>query len=160
MHIPTLEGESWRQVPGSGNYWVSSLGRVWSRPRERTRGGLLNPVVVKSGALTGRQLAMIDQKNRLVHQLVAEAFRGPRPEGMETRHLDGDMANNRADNLVYGTHADNVRDSIAHGTHNQVAKTRCPKGHLLADDYRNRRGSRVCRPCANRQSREYRARQR
>lgn len=163
MQIPTEQGEEWRPVPGSSVYWVSSLGRVWSQPRERTRGGVLAPTVDKTGGARGRQFVMIGQRRKLVHQLVAGAFHGPRPEGMETRHLDGDKTNNRADNLTYGTRAENMQDAVEHGTHfslRQVTKTHCPKGHPLVSDYRNRRGSRVCRPCANRQSREYRARRR
>lgn len=101
---------------------------------------------------------MIDQRNRLVHQVVAEAFHGPRPAGMETRHRDGDVLNNRSDNLVYGTHGDNMDDAVRHGTHHQTRKTQCPKGHPLPEPVRGRR--RVCRPCANRQSRESRARKR
>lgn len=36
-----------------------------------------------------------------VHELVAEAFNGPTPAGMEVYHLDGDRRNNRLDNLGY-----------------------------------------------------------
>lgn len=44
-----------------------------------------------------------------VHILVAEAFLGPRPGGMEEcRHLDGDKLNNRADNLRWGTRPGNA----------------------------------------------------
>lgn len=113
-----------------------------------------------SAGHSGRLLAMIDQRTRLVHQVVAEAFHGPRPAGLETRHLDGDLLNNRSENLAYGTHGDNVADSVLHGTHPNASKAECPVGHPLDDGYRNRRGARVCRPCANRQSRESRARQR
>jgi hypothetical protein len=53
---------------------------------------------------------------RRVHALVCEAFHGPRPEGQEVRHLDGNPANNNASNLRWGTHSENVIDSINHGT--------------------------------------------
>lgn len=54
--------------------------------------------------------------NRNVHNLVAEAFLGPRPEGQLVRHLDGNKRNNTLDNLAYGTGSQNVADSIKHGT--------------------------------------------
>jgi len=53
-----------------------------------------------------------DGKNRTyeVQRLVALAFLGPRPEGHETRHLDGNRLNNRLDNLAYGTRSQNQLD--------------------------------------------------
>lgn len=60
----------------------------------------------------------IDGKRRMiyVHKLVALAFHGERPKGMEIRHLDGNGSNNRADNLSYGTKTQNMRDKFQHGT--------------------------------------------
>ena len=49
-----------------------------------------------------------------VHRLVLEAFVGPMPEAMETRHLDGNPANNCLDNLRYGTRAENEADKRLH----------------------------------------------
>lgn len=51
-----------------------------------------------------------------VHALVLEAFVGPRPEGMECRHLDGDPTNNALANLAWGTRAENIADKRRHGT--------------------------------------------
>jgi hypothetical protein len=54
----------------------------------------------------------------LVHRLVLEAFVGPRPPGMECRHFpDRNPANNRLENLSWGTRAENAQDRIRHGTH-------------------------------------------
>lgn len=52
-----------------------------------------------------------------VHQLVADAFLGPCPEGLQVRHLNGVPSDNRPDNLRYGTHHDNARDRQVHGTY-------------------------------------------
>lgn len=41
---------------------------------------------------------------------------GPRPDGLECRHLDGNPANNRLLNLKWGTRTENVHDSMLHGT--------------------------------------------
>lgn len=56
--------------------------------------------------------------HKYVHKLVAKAFvRNPRPDIYNVvRHIDGDVENNCADNLEWGTQLDNVRDSIYHGT--------------------------------------------
>src|SRR5690349_2236712 len=37
--------EEWRWIPGIPNYKVSNLGRVWSKPRPHTSGGILSPRV-------------------------------------------------------------------------------------------------------------------
>jgi hypothetical protein len=57
-----------------------------------------------------------------VHRLVAWAFLGPRPEGMQIRHLDGNKMNNFIENLVYGSAKDNSQDKVAHGTSNKGEK--------------------------------------
>ncbi len=72
----------------------------------------------KSGS--AKYLTVILSRNGLprafsVHSLVCLAFRGPRPEGFEVRHLDGNARNNRADNLQYGTKIENAADREAHG---------------------------------------------
>jgi hypothetical protein len=54
--------------------------------------------------------------NRLIHRLIAEAFHGPCPEGMECCHNDGNRSNNRADNLRWDTRTNNHADRIQHGT--------------------------------------------
>ena len=52
-----------------------------------------------------------------VHQMVAEAFIGPKPLGLEVRHLDGNRLNNHSCNLAYGTRRQNMLDAMKHGTH-------------------------------------------
>jgi len=53
---------------------------------------------------------------RRVHQLVLEAFIGPRSPGQITRHLNGCRADNRLENLTWGTHKENEFDKDRHGT--------------------------------------------
>jgi hypothetical protein len=50
-----------------------------------------------------------------VHVMIARAFRGPCPEGLECRHLDDDKLNNRIENLVWGTPKENGQDKVANG---------------------------------------------
>ena len=92
-----------------------------------------------------------EDKTRTVHSLVAEAFIGARPEGMEICHSDGDPTNNHLDNLRYGTPSDNTLDKVRHGTHNNAVKTHCPLGHeLFAENIRasqSRLGWRQCLAC-------------
>jgi hypothetical protein len=67
-----------------------------------------------------------------VHSLVALAFLGPCPEGLECCHWDGDPGNNRPGNLRWDTSSANLLDRQRHGTDWQRNKVRCPWGHVLA----------------------------
>jgi hypothetical protein len=58
-----------------------------------------------------------------IHTLVLTAFVGPCPEGMECLHGDGNPANNRLDNLRWGTRSENQQDAVSHGSHNRAVLT-------------------------------------
>jgi hypothetical protein len=47
------------------------------------------------------------------HHVVAEAFIGPRPDGLEVNHINGVRDDNRPENLEYVTHLANVHDAVA-----------------------------------------------
>lgn len=129
------------------NYIVSDCGDVIS-----PRGRKLSPYIGDRG---GHLRVDLPGRRVFVHQLVAEAFIGPRPDGQEVRHLNGDPADNRVQNLAYGTRSQNVADAIRHGTYrNAIAeknaeKTHCPRGHEYDDSntYLAPSGRRFCRAC-------------
>lgn len=84
-----------------------------------------------------------------VHRIVMRAFAGPRPEGLEVRHLDGDPTNNGLTNLAYGTPLENASDQRLHGTNFNSRKTHCPRRHEYdtANTYWRPEGGRRCRRC-------------
>lgn len=154
MGRPDLPGELWRPIVGyEGQYEVSTLGRVWSVERAvsngksaRKAGGmLLSPLKSRRGYLV---VTLPPAKTRNVHRLVSEAFIGPRPPGMKTRHLDGNILNCSLANLEYGTGKQNKLDQVEHGTHANANQTHCPANHEYteANTYRWR-GKRYCRAC-------------
>jgi hypothetical protein len=54
---------------------------------------------------------------KYVHQLVLEAFHGPRPHpDWQSRHLNGNRTDNRSDNLAWSDRATNEADKDLHGT--------------------------------------------
>ena len=118
--------EEWRPVAGyEGMYSVSDAGRVRSEPRTVERRGAhaqrLSGRVLAQGAHPGGYRIVtfsVGGKLRtvLVHKLVLEAFKGPRPVGLEARHLNGCADDNRAINLEWGTPLDNADDRQQHGT--------------------------------------------
>src|SRR5688572_33310467 len=112
--------EVWHPVVGAvGFYEVSDLGRIRSIDRvvrggngrsRRHKGRLISPSRVPAGHLTLTLSLGERRKSDWLHWLVAAAFLGLCPEGMEVRHLDGNPANNRLTNLAYGTRSDNAFD--------------------------------------------------
>jgi hypothetical protein len=134
-------------------YRVSSLGRIYSVPRPRTKGGLLAVKIGKRGYPAVTLVREGRQVTREVHLLVAAAFLGPRPPGTEVRHDDGNSLNPNASNLLYGTRSENNRDAVRHGTHPKTRKTHCPQGHPYDDaNTMLYRGHRYCRACHNARS--------
>lgn len=117
--------EIWRSVIGwEGLYEVSDQGRVRSLRRD-TR--TMSPGRKGSGYLYVNLARGGARRTRHVHRLVLEAFVGPCPAGCETRHLDGDPANNRLENLAWGTSAENKQDQRRHGTVVQGEARSCAK---------------------------------
>lgn len=122
--------EIWRPVVGFEKaYEVSDQGRVRSIDRsytKKTKGGAIATVqhkgrVLKPGFNVGGYLIVGlyyggENRSRPIHSIVAEAFIGTRPVGLEVRHLDGNKLNCRAENLKYATHTENEADKRKHGT--------------------------------------------
>lgn len=88
---------------------VRSLDRVVhyeTRPPMKLRGKMLRPGL----ASTGYRSVSLCGKSRNVHELVAAAFIGPRPDGCVIDHIDADRTNNHFSNLRYVTQMVNMRN--------------------------------------------------
>ena len=132
--------EQWLPVVGyEGYYEVSNLGRVRSLER-RVRNGhngatrlvrarILQPSRCSATGHVGVTLSR-DSKYRTfkVHLLELIAFKGPRPPGMETRHIDGVADNNELSNLAWGTREENVADRLKYDE--QAQGERCGSAKL------------------------------
>ena len=149
---------SWLPAVGHPGYEVSDEGDVRSVDRvvqtstgpRRYSGQILSQSINEHGYL----YVEIGK----VHQLVCEAFHGPRPEGMEVRHGNGWKPDNRALNLSWGTRPENTLDQVEHGTHNNARKTHCKRGHELSPvntrlTPQGWRSCRICERIRNRQNR-------
>lgn len=126
----TMEEEVWKAVYGfEGRYEASSFGRIKSvsRPMRNhnaewiSSDRILNPSANNAGRKSVCLYKGRKQFMRLVATLVAEAFIGPRPPGMECCHNDGNSSNNQYQNLRWDTRTSNEADKIAHGTSNRGA---------------------------------------
>lgn len=115
--------EVWRAVVGyEGCYEVSDKGRVRSITRILTSGKLRKGCLrkLRPNAVSGYYEVMLSWANELsmkrVHLLVLEAFKPPRPTGMEGCHRNGQKADNSGENLRWGSKASNQEDKEKHGT--------------------------------------------
>lgn len=124
--------EQWRSVVGfDGYYEVSDQGclRSCDRTIPITGGGDSYGAI---RALRGRPLPLRPRPdgyvpcslskdglrgNYFVHRLVAVAFVGPCPDGMEVAHQNGVRSDNRRENLAYASRSENNRQKVEHGTH-------------------------------------------
>src|SRR5688572_13845909 len=98
--------EDWKPVVGyEGRYEVSNLGRIRSVPRRRVPSPLdIKAFPTPKGYL---KVSLTDASGKAcsksVHSLVLTTFVGPRPDGREAAHLDGNPANNDLRNLIWAT---------------------------------------------------------
>ncbi len=117
--------EIWQDIPGySGMYQASTHGRIRSVDRVAMRkhrhgghaewhykGRILQARPKESGHLN---VSLGAHNTKKVHRLVLETFVGFCPMGMECLHIDGNPANNRIENLRWGTRFENKADERKH----------------------------------------------
>jgi hypothetical protein len=104
-------------VPGFPHYRVWDDGVVESCRRSRR---IVPWYPLKPQANKDRYQAVTLRREgrsitRCVHRIALEAFVGPRPEGMQACHADGNSRNNRLENLRWDTAKANTADANRHG---------------------------------------------
>lgn len=133
--------ERWLPVVGyEGAYEVSDQGRVRSLDRlqriSRSRDGRMPHLRDLEGRVRQQSLnsngycqvnLSLDGRRHIarVHVLVLEAFTGPRPDGMEGCHGNGERTDNRLVNLRWDTRESNFLDRARAG---KAKRTHCDRG--------------------------------
>jgi hypothetical protein len=114
----------WRECKGFPGYEVNNFGEVrrGGQPRQAYRTNL-GYKALKIQTPSGR-------KHCLVHVLVAEAFHGPRPPGMQVDHINHQRDDNRAANLRWLSRSDNLLRRVAPNLGGKPPK----RGTRLSDD--------------------------
>ena len=112
---------NWANVVGwEGIYEVSDCGCVRRKETQR--------ILKRSPDSSGYPKVMLSNGERKkcarVHILVAEAFLGKRPQGMQVNHKNSDRADARAKNLEWVTPQENT----VHGYMRPERRAACPRG--------------------------------
>lgn len=96
-----------KQIPGFSAYRVNKYGKIWSDKRNR----FLKPTIQRGYKGVYLTSDKGGQKNKKVHQLMAMAFLGHKPDGttrVVVDHVDNNPLNNRLDNLQLISNRENV----------------------------------------------------
>jgi hypothetical protein len=113
------KSEEWRSVDGyEGIYEVSDLGRLrraYRGPKTQGRHRLIRAYPNRNGYFFFRLSRKGTVTRRAAHSMVMLAFVGPRPDGLQVNHVDGDKGNNRLRNLEYVTRQENMRHAVRLG---------------------------------------------
>lgn len=120
------EDEVWSAISGyEGLYEVSTHGNVRSidrviSSRDGRKKRLKGMVLKQNKSGSGYNQVVLSKSgstwNTSVHRLVAAAFIGVIPDGMDVCHNDGDKTNNLLSNIRIDTRKNNMADSVSHGT--------------------------------------------
>lgn len=92
--------ERWKTIFSNEKYEVSSIGNV-------RRKGKVDNLKINYNSTGGYGRVSIGR----VHTLVAYAFLGERPNGLDINHIDGNKKNNNASNLEYVTRSENCKQA-------------------------------------------------
>lgn len=102
-----------KMVLNFSGYFITKNGQIWSVKHKK----FLKPY---QGGTSKYWLVMLRKNgksyNRLIHRLVLETFVGPCPEEMECCHNNGNMFDNRLENLRWDTRKANRQDAMRQGT--------------------------------------------
>lgn len=92
--------EQWKPVKGyEGNYSISTKGRIYSHPRNTTKGGYSYGTKNKAGYFCVNLYKNNIGKIKTIHRLVYETFVGPIPKGYDIHHKNHIKTDNRLENL-------------------------------------------------------------
>jgi hypothetical protein len=112
---PVVGLEGWYSVSNTGHVRREAYVRVDGRPFRQRREVKRHPN--KKGYWQVRMYGPPGARTYAVHQVVAAAFIGPKPDGFTVNHINGIKTDNRPENLEYLTSADNHAHAVRLGLH-------------------------------------------
>ena len=130
LPITGYEMQIWKPVLGfEGFYEASENGEIKSIQRRNTKnkrlmgGDFVKPILGSRGYLVVNLTKPETRKQVFLHKVILEAFVGPRPQGFQCCHNDGNKLNCNLENLD-GTRFQTItkiRDCMEHGKQGEKA---------------------------------------
>lgn len=115
--LPAVGFESLYEI--SNHARLKRVGKAARSGKGRGGGATIGRVLRDQPAPGGYRVVFLwrhgEQLSKLLHLVVAEAFIGPCPDGLEVNHADGNKRNNRPSNLEYMTHGQNQKHAYDTG---------------------------------------------
>jgi len=114
------------------------MGEIRSLNYKRTgKTKVLKPAINKDG-YCATMLQRDDKKycSWKIHRWIALTFLGPRPDGLQVNHKDGNKQNNAVENLEYITHSENVQHSFDTGLQKPKRGTMNGQAKITENDVR------------------------
>jgi hypothetical protein len=150
--------ETWISIPDyEGLYDVSDAGSVRSLPHMTSTGIHGGRTLKPTSDKKGYRRVNLSKDNKVrtfkIATLVLLSFTGPRPDGQEARHLNGNNQDDCLTNLMWGTKSENTLDQVSHGTHWEARMKKCPRcdGELKLRP----NGHRWCPACGHKKHQEW-----
>ena len=103
-----------KEIPGYAHYFADKAGNVWStkmskEPRKLKMRLARNGYGIYWFRKEGKTIAVV------AHRVVASAFWGEIPKGIEVNHKDLNKANNSLENLELITRSENYKHAVSNG---------------------------------------------
>jgi hypothetical protein len=154
-NITNMENEIWKDIPEwEGYYQVSNVGRIRSLDRRTSfgsvKGKTLNQHLNKQHRLYVCFSRNHKPKKYLVFQLVARAFIKDVKDFRCFKHKNGDLTDNRSENIIYDNRDEKINDGIKICDY-------CRKEFSLDNFYIQKTGrvSKDCKECEKKNKKEY-----
>lgn len=129
---PAKLAAEWRVVPFNDRYEISEYGHLRVIKGKR-KGLVVTPKITAFGYVIYRLSRNGKDTWHFAHRIVALAFIGPRPDGMEIAHFNGVKTDNHFSNIRWATKKENAADRKRHGTDPIRTGTNNPACRLSPD---------------------------
>ena len=145
-HDDGMLEEMWRAIPDyEGWYEVSDWGRFKRIKAYNTT--FVGRILKERVGNKGYHLVTLSKNGECrvlsAHRVVAAAFIGPCPEGIQVNHIDGNKMNNHIENLEYVTQSENISHAYRigiksqEGENNNASKLTVDKVHKIREMLRD-----------------------